>query len=157
MRGFDYCRWQGWRIGVDYAFCHSADPITMLGNLMGSRITWEKGLWACLWGITLITLTDVGRLDHCGWHRCLTRTLDCIKRKSTSCSMHSRMSGFQSWPPGSNSGHLGFSWERLQLRATMSPFSLEYSNGGTKLSSGTKNLVFHLFSFWRKAHKLFIL
>lgn len=106
--------------------------LILIVNLMESRIAWEKALWACLWGITLITLTNEGRLGHCGWHRCLTRMLDCIKRKSTSCSMHSSMSGFQSWPPGSNSGHLGFSCERLQLWATKSPFSLEHSNRGDK-------------------------
>lgn len=55
--------------------------LILIVNLMESKITWEKALWTCLWRITLIILIDEGRLGHCGWHHCLTRTLYCIKRK----------------------------------------------------------------------------
>lgn len=37
-------------------------------NLIRSSISWEMGLWACLWRIILIQLVEVGRPTHFDWH-----------------------------------------------------------------------------------------
>lgn len=37
-------------------------------SLTESRISWETGLWTCLWGITLVPLIEAVRPDDCRWH-----------------------------------------------------------------------------------------
>lgn len=37
-------------------------------NLTESRISWETGLWTCLWGITLVTLIEAVRPVDCRSH-----------------------------------------------------------------------------------------
>ncbi|KAM7336394.1 hypothetical protein ACRRTK_004887 [Alexandromys fortis] len=69
-------------MGEDHASAgtpRSSSPwFVLFVNLTESRITWEKGLWACLGGIVLITLIEVRGLSHCDWHRSLAGILDWI-------------------------------------------------------------------------------
>lgn len=48
-----------------------------------SGITWETGLWTCLWGITLIMLTELGGHAPCGCRHSPTKTLDCVSGEKT--------------------------------------------------------------------------
>lgn len=38
-------------------------------------------LWACLWGIILIGLIEVGRSTHCGWNQFLTEIRECVSEE----------------------------------------------------------------------------
>lgn len=48
-------------------------------NVAKSRITWEKGFWACLWGIALIALVEVSSVG--GTIPITVRIMDCIKSR----------------------------------------------------------------------------
>lgn len=39
-------------------------------TLIKPSITWETGFGESLKGMTLVALTEVGRLTHCGWPHC---------------------------------------------------------------------------------------
>lgn len=58
------------------------------------RVIWEKGLWACLEGIILITLIKAERPTYCGRHHSLLGMLDCISDEQWSSSLHSLLSFF---------------------------------------------------------------
>lgn len=63
--------------------------VVIIDNLKGSRITWDPGLWSCLWDIILITLIDLARhiLIVGGiilWHR----TLDWLEQRKQAEKQH---------------------------------------------------------------------
>lgn len=51
-------------------------------NMEECRITWEMGLWACLWQISWM-----GRSTHCGWCHSIAR--DVWRKNWATASMHS--------------------------------------------------------------------
>lgn len=57
--------------------------INIIFNWEESGITWETGLWTCLWGITLIALTELGGHALCGWRHSPIGTLDCVSGERT--------------------------------------------------------------------------
>lgn len=62
-------------------------------NLTGSRDTWAQGLWACLWGIILISLSEVRRPAHRGRHHSLAEILGCVNGgRKLSSSRHELLS-----------------------------------------------------------------
>lgn len=55
-------------------------------NSTECRTTWEMALWACLWGIVLSALTELGRPFHCWQYPFMAANLDWIKwRKLDEC------------------------------------------------------------------------
>lgn len=66
--------------------------LVLIVNLMDSRITKEMGPWACLWGIILITLIELGRPgnNNNGWHQSLAGILGSTGGKGElSSNLHS--------------------------------------------------------------------
>lgn len=83
------------RLAIQLQLCLHSNimSITTL-NLLRSRITWKKGLWACLWRITQISVIEVGRFYHYVWQHSLVWNYCITWRKWTK---HQHSSHSASW------------------------------------------------------------
>lgn len=66
--------------------------------LIGSQVTWEMVLWACVWAMSLTMLNDVGRHISIVDRVIPDQELDCRKQRKASRAVHSiRLTFSDSW------------------------------------------------------------
>lgn len=62
------CGFNHWNADIpcgSYSYHWAFVMVSVKHPLDGTRVTWEAGLWICLWGLLLTALIEVRRPSHC--------------------------------------------------------------------------------------------